>query len=54
MPSRVVKPKHHQTGKTNKKRDKPRKAMKPGYRVSKRGKRYYEGRANRSDLKNNV
>lgn len=31
------------------KRDKPRRAKKPGRRVSKSGKTYYENRRNRSD-----
>lgn len=40
----------HQTGKTNKKRDKARKSMPPGKRMSKTGNIYYEYRKNRSDL----
>ncbi len=40
----------HQTGKSNKKRDKSRKALPPGKRRSKTGKIYWESRANRSDL----
>ena len=39
-----------QVGKTNISRDKKRKAMPPGKRISKTGKIYYEGRKNRSDL----
>ena len=39
-----------QTGTSNKKRDKARKAMPPGKRISKTGNTYYEGRKNRSDL----
>jgi len=39
-----------QTGKSDKKRDKVRKAMPPGKRISKTGKIYYEARKNRSDL----
>jgi len=39
-----------QTGKSNLKRDKARKSMPPGKRVSKTGKIYYEARKNRSDL----
>lgn len=40
-----------QTGKSNTARDLKRKAKAPGYRVSKNGNRYYEGRKNRSDIK---
>ena len=40
-----------QTGKTDKARDKKRTALLPGKRKSKSGNIYYEGRANRSDLK---
>ena len=40
----------HQTGTSNKKRDKVRKAMPPGKRRSKTGKIYYENRKNRSDI----
>jgi hypothetical protein len=40
----------HQTGKTFKPRDKPRKALPPGKRISKTGNTYYEYRKNRSDL----
>jgi len=32
------------------KRDAGRKAKLPGWKISKTGKRYYEGRANRTDL----
>ncbi len=42
--------KEHQTGKSNIKRDKVRKAMPPGKRISNKGKEYYESRKNRSDL----
>jgi hypothetical protein len=41
----------HQTGKTDKVRDKVRKALMPGKRISKTGKIYFEGRRNRSDQK---
>lgn len=44
----------HQTGKTNRKRDKNRDAMAPGYRRSASGKTYYETRKNRSDLRGRV
>lgn len=44
----------HQTGTTHKKRDKVRKAMPPGKRISKTGKVYYEYRKNRTDLKGNI
>jgi hypothetical protein len=40
----------HQTGKTNIKRDKARKAMPPGKRRSASGKIYWEYRKSRSDL----
>lgn len=39
----------HQTGSSNKKRDRKRVARTPGKRVSKTGKVYYERRKNRSD-----
>ena len=39
-----------QTGTSNKKRDKARKAMPPGKRISKTGKIYYESRRSRSDI----
>ncbi len=39
-----------QTGQSNLKRDKARKAMPPGKRISKTGKTYYEARKNRSDI----
>jgi hypothetical protein len=54
MPGRTVRPKKYQTGKSHKGKDKPRNAMTPGYRVSAKGKRYYEGRKNRSDLKGGI
>lgn len=41
----------HQTGKSNLKIDKRRKALPPGKRVSKSGNVYYEYRKNRSDKK---
>jgi len=40
----------HQTGTSDKKRDKSRKAMPPGKRISKTGKIYYEYRKSRSDI----
>lgn len=49
-PKKIVYATEHQTGKTNVKRDKARKALPPGKRISKTGKIYYEGRKNRSDL----
>ena len=39
-----------QIGKSNTKRDKARKAMPPGKRISKTGKTYYERRRSRSDV----
>ncbi|MFW6129604.1 MAG: hypothetical protein ACOC56_00380 [Atribacterota bacterium] len=50
-PQKVVKVSSHQTGKTNKKRDKARDALPPGKRISKSGNEYWETRANRSDLR---
>ena len=44
----------HQIGTTIKAIDKMRKALKPGKRISKSGKIYYENRANRSDIKDNL
>lgn len=40
----------HQTGKSIKDIDALRKALRPGKRISKNGKVYYEYRKNRSDL----
>ncbi|GBE19889.1 MAG TPA: hypothetical protein ENG87_02490 [Candidatus Pacearchaeota archaeon] len=40
-----------QHGRTNIVRDKKRKALMPGKRISKSGNIYYENRRNRSDLK---
>jgi hypothetical protein len=39
-----------QTGKTTKSIDRRYKAKKPGYRKSRKGKKYYENRKNRSDV----
>jgi len=39
-----------QVGVTSKSEDRKRKALAPGKRISKNGKRYYETRKNRSDL----
>ena len=47
---KVVKVLKHQTGKTNLKIDKTRRAMQPGKRISRTGKIYFESRRNRSDL----
>ena len=41
----------HQTGKTDKVRDKVRKALMTGKSIIKTGKIYFEGRRNRSDQK---
>jgi len=46
----VLKRVKKQTGISNTVRDKVRKALPPGYRVSKTGRIYYESRRNRSDL----
>lgn len=45
----VLKASGKQTGKSNAKRDRARKAMAPGKRRSAKGKVYYEDRKNRSD-----
>lgn len=48
---RTIAPAKHQTGTTKDAYlDSRRRAMKPGKRISKSGKVYYEYRANRSDL----
>jgi len=39
----------YQTGRSSTKADSPRKAMLPGKRISKSGKKYWETRKNRSD-----
>ena len=44
----------NQTGKSDYQRDKTRLAMPSGKRLSKNNKIYYEGRKNRSDLKNKI
>lgn len=41
---------YKQTGKSNEKRDKKRKAKAPGWRRTARGTVYYETRKNRSDM----
>lgn len=48
-PAKKKKPDYHQTGKSNKKRDKLFKAKRPGKRKSRSGNVYYERRTNRSD-----
>ena len=49
---KTIKPVDYQTypKAKSKKREKARKALKPGLRRSKRGKEYFETRANRSDF----
>jgi len=49
--SRVIKTSNRQIGKSNLKRDKKLKALKPGKRISRNNKVYYELRKNRSDKK---
>lgn len=49
-PQKVVFKSSHQTGTSNKKRDKKRDALPAGKRISKTGKVYYEYRKNRSDV----
>ena len=46
---KVLKARKTQTGKSNEKVDKKRKAMTPGKRQSASGRVYYESRKNRSD-----
>ena len=48
--NKVVYTRDHQTGTSKKSRDKARKALPPGKRISKTGNVYYEYRRNRSDL----
>jgi len=48
--NKIVYTQSHQIGKTNSFRDKKRKALPPGKRISKKGKVYYEYRKNRTDL----
>lgn len=43
------KARNYQIGRTNRTRDRKRKAKPPGKRKTKRGKTYYERRRNRSD-----
>lgn len=51
----VVTVQSYQTGKTkNILMDRKRKALPPGWRISKSGKRYYESRKNRSDMPGDV
>jgi len=47
---KVKKSKLHQNGKSIFKKDKKRKALHPGKRISRNGNIYYEYRANESDL----
>jgi len=47
---RVLKISKHRTGTSNRSKDRKRKAMKPGKRISKNGRIYYENRRNRSDI----
>ena len=48
---KVLKPSGRQTGKSNERADKARKAMRPGKRRSAAGNEYTENRMNRSDMK---
>lgn len=52
--AKVIKPQRKQTGKSIQARDKPRKALKPGKRLSRNKKVYYEARKNRSDRKGKI
>ncbi len=47
---KVLKERKTQTGTSDLKRDKSRKALPSGKRISRTGKIYYEARRNRSDL----
>ena len=49
--AKVIKVSKKQIGKSNQKRDKARKALKPGKRLSRNKKVYTERRTNRSDIK---
>lgn len=49
--ARVIKVRKRQIGKSVRKRDLKRKALKPGKRSSRNKKIYYENRLNRSDKK---
>lgn len=49
--ARALKRSTRQTGSSDSKRDKKRKALAPGKRRSKKGKIYYEYRRNRTDVK---
>ena len=51
---RTVSPSGYQYGKSKKAADEKRKALPPGRRISKSGRKYTENRKNRSDLKDNV
>lgn len=52
---RTIKPSFKQSGKIpNIKRDKARRALAPGKRVSRTGKIYFETRRNRSDLSGGI
>ena len=50
----VIKKSSRQIGKSNVSKDIRKKAMRPGKRISKNGKIYYEYRKNRTDLKKKV
>ena len=52
--AKVIKVRERQIGKSSKKRDLSRKALKPGKRKSRNGKIYYENRKNRSDQKGQI
>jgi hypothetical protein len=49
--TKIIYSKNKQTGKSNTKMDKQKKANLPGKRISKAGNVYYEYRKNRSDKK---
>jgi len=49
--ARVVREASHQTGHTNTRVDREHHALRPGMRISRNGKPYYEARKNRSDVR---
>jgi hypothetical protein len=50
----TVKAVKKQTGSSSKEHDKLKKALKPGWRISKTGRVYYEARKNRSDRRGRI
>lgn len=50
----VLRAGNYQTGSSVTSKDQTKLALKPGFRMSRNGHKYYEYRKNRSDLKNNI